>query len=247
MCLHDRPLEVTEKTQRCLNLGSYNYLGFAAADEHCTPRVLDALKEYGCSMCSSRIAAGELQMRAHCFCCMHAKQAEIRHAGHLGFVSHGGTTHSTNCQGNCSVNLATSRWTGTYVRSYAPICLLSSINISDMSCGISMPTRAQYLLHTFKTSIQPITTLSAKNLHKFVLIADLGLSAGTTKKHVELDTLVAEFLRKEDAITFGMGFATNSVVIPALVGKGCLVISDALNHASIVAGVRGSGAKVKAS
>ena len=44
-----------------------------------------------------------------------------------------------------------------------------------------------------------------------------------------------------------MGFATNSVVIPALVSKGCLVISDALNHASIVTGVRASGAKVKAS
>ena len=42
-----------------------------------------------------------------------------------------------------------------------------------------------------------------------------------------------------------MGFATNSLIIPALVGRGCLVVSDALNHASIVAGVRGSGAKVK--
>ena len=42
-----------------------------------------------------------------------------------------------------------------------------------------------------------------------------------------------------------MGYATNSVVIPALIGKGGLIISDALNHASIVAGVRASGAKVK--
>ena len=63
--------------------------------------------------------------------------------------------------------------------------------------------------------------------------------------HKELEKMVAEFLGKEDAITFGMGFATNSVGIPALVGKGCLIISDALNHSSIVAGVRGSGAKVK--
>ncbi len=70
-------------------------------------------------------------------------------------------------------------------------------------------------------------------------------SAGTTEKHLELDNMVAEFVGCEDAITFGMGFATNSVVIPALVGKGCLVLSDSLNHASIVSGVRGSGAKVK--
>lgn len=69
--------------------------------------------------------------------------------------------------------------------------------------------------------------------------------AGSTPVHIELERTVARYLQKEAAITFGMGFATNSMVIPALVEKGCLVISDALNHASIVAGVRGSGAKVK--
>lgn len=47
---------------------------------------------------------------------------------------------------------------------------------------------------------------------------------------------------KEAAITCGMGFATNSAFIPLLAGKGTLVVSDALNHSSIVAGVRGSGA-----
>ena len=71
------------------------------------------------------------------------------------------------------------------------------------------------------------------------------VGAGTTPTHLQLDRMVAEFVGKEDAITFGMGFATNSVGIPALVGKGCLILSDALNHSSIVAGVRGSGAKVK--
>ena len=69
--------------------------------------------------------------------------------------------------------------------------------------------------------------------------------AGTTAKHLEFDREVAAFVGCDDAITFGMGFATNSVVIPALVGKGCLVLSDSLNHASIVSGIRGSGAKVK--
>ena len=62
---------------------------------------------------------------------------------------------------------------------------------------------------------------------------------------MDLERMVADFVGQEDAITFGMGFATNSVIIPALVGAECLVISDSLNHASIVTGVRGSGAKVK--
>jgi len=42
-----------------------------------------------------------------------------------------------------------------------------------------------------------------------------------------------------------MGFATNSTIIPALVGKGCLVISDEFNHASIRFGVRSSVASVR--
>lgn len=69
--------------------------------------------------------------------------------------------------------------------------------------------------------------------------------AGTHVIHQELEEMVADFLGVERVITFGMGFATNSFVIPALVGKGCLVLSDSLNHSSIVTGVRGSGAKVQ--
>lgn len=62
---------------------------------------------------------------------------------------------------------------------------------------------------------------------------------------MELEQEVAAFLGKEDALVMGMGFATNSLVIPTLIAEGCLVLSDALNHASIAAGVRASGAKLK--
>ena len=57
--------------------------------------------------------------------------------------------------------------------------------------------------------------------------------------------MVAEFLGVEAAITFGMGFATNALNIPLLGGKGTLLISDALNHASLVLGARLANASIK--
>lgn len=42
-----------------------------------------------------------------------------------------------------------------------------------------------------------------------------------------------------------MGFATNSTGIPAIAGKGCLIMSDELNHASLALGCRLSGAKIR--
>ncbi|XP_044291984.1 serine palmitoyltransferase 2 isoform X2 [Varanus komodoensis] len=68
---------------------------------------------------------------------------------------------------------------------------------------------------------------------------------GNLEKHEELETLLARFLGVESALVFGMGFATNSMNIPALVGKGCLILSDELNHASLVLGARLSGATIR--
>jgi serine palmitoyltransferase len=121
----NKTLKRTSNTTRCLNLGSYNYLGFAAADEYCTPLVIESLKKYSPSTCSVRV------------------------------------------------------------------------------------------------------------------------DGGTTKLHTELEELVARFVGKPAAILFGMGYVTNSAIIPCLVGKGGLIISDSLNHNSIVNGARGSGATVR--
>lgn len=63
--------------------------------------------------------------------------------------------------------------------------------------------------------------------------------------HAELERVVADFVGQEDAIVFGMGFATNSTTIPALVSKNDLILSDSLNHSSLVTGCRASGAKIK--
>ena len=118
------PLAPTGRALRVLNLGSYNYLGFAAQDPFCTPAALAALEAHGVAACASRADGGG-----------------------------------------------------------APL-------------------------------------------------------------HAELEATLAAFLGKEAAVTCAMGFATNSAFLPAIAGAGTLILSDALNHASIVAGVRGSGARV---
>ncbi|KAI9084048.1 hypothetical protein K1719_034044 [Acacia pycnantha] len=122
---NNKTLKRTGKVSRCLNLGSYNYLGFAAADEYCTPRVVESLEKYSPSTCSSRV------------------------------------------------------------------------------------------------------------------------DGGTTALHNELEECVANFVGKPAALVFGMGYVTNSAILPVLVGKGSLIISDSLNHNSIVNGARGSGATIR--
>ncbi|KAI8878836.1 PLP-dependent transferase [Backusella circina FSU 941] len=75
--------------------------------------------------------------------------------------------------------------------------------------------------------------------------ASTRMEAGGMEMHRYLEQKVARFVGKEDAIVVSMGFATNSTTIPSLVSKGCLVISDELNHSSIIFGVRLSGASVR--
>uniref|UniRef100_A0A3Q7GYN5 serine C-palmitoyltransferase n=1 Tax=Solanum lycopersicum TaxID=4081 RepID=A0A3Q7GYN5_SOLLC len=122
---NNKTLNRTTKVSRCLNLGSYNYLGFASSDEYCTPRVIESLKTFSASTCSTRV------------------------------------------------------------------------------------------------------------------------DGGTTTLHSELEVCVANFVGKPAAIVFGMGYVTNSAILPVLIGKGGLIISDSLNHNSIVNGARGSGSTIR--
>ncbi|KAL0721142.1 hypothetical protein Bca4012_035741 [Brassica carinata] len=54
----EKVLDRPTKSRKCLNLGSYNYLGFGSFDEYCTPRVIESLKKFSASTCSSRVGAG---------------------------------------------------------------------------------------------------------------------------------------------------------------------------------------------
>ncbi|KAI1326008.1 PLP-dependent transferase [Xylariaceae sp. FL0255] len=69
--------------------------------------------------------------------------------------------------------------------------------------------------------------------------------AGTSDLVQEVESEVAAFVGKPAAMVFSMGFVTNASTFPALVSKGCLIISDELNHASIRLGARLSGAVIR--
>jgi glycine C-acetyltransferase len=68
--------------------------------------------------------------------------------------------------------------------------------------------------------------------------------AGTMDLHLELERRLAAFKGVEAAVTFQSGFNANLATIPALVGKGDLIFSDELNHASIIDGARLSRAEI---
>jgi glycine C-acetyltransferase len=62
--------------------------------------------------------------------------------------------------------------------------------------------------------------------------------AGTMDIHIEAEKALARFKGTEAALIYQTGFATNAGLVPQLVGKGDVIISDELNHGSIIDGVR---------
>ncbi|CAH8436615.1 serine palmitoyltransferase, long chain base subunit, variant 2 [Schistosoma haematobium] len=92
----------------------------------------------------------------------------------------------------------------------------------------------------------PCTNATEKATIKFgVGVASSRQEAGSLILHKELEDLVAEFVGQEAAIVFSMGFSTNSLNLPCLVDKDCCVVSDELNHTSLVLGCRLSGATIR--
>ncbi len=69
--------------------------------------------------------------------------------------------------------------------------------------------------------------------------------AGNMAIHDELERRLAVFKRTEGALLYQSGFTANAGTVSAILGKGDVVVSDALNHASIIDGCRLSGADRK--
>ncbi len=71
------------------------------------------------------------------------------------------------------------------------------------------------------------------------------LTTGNLRLHEEMEKTIARFKKTEAAIVFNTGYMANLGAITALAGKDDLILSDELNHASIIDGCRLSRAKIK--
>ena len=69
--------------------------------------------------------------------------------------------------------------------------------------------------------------------------------AGTMQIHMELERRLATFKKTEATVVFQSGFAANAGTVAALLGRDDVIVSDELNHASIIDGARLSRATIK--
>ncbi|HEX5482024.1 MAG TPA: glycine C-acetyltransferase [Terriglobia bacterium] len=69
--------------------------------------------------------------------------------------------------------------------------------------------------------------------------------AGTMTIHMELEEKIAQFKNVEASVVFQSGFTANAGTVAAIIGPGDVIVSDELNHASIIDGCRLSKAEIK--
>ena len=98
----------------------------------------------------------------------------------------------------------------------------------------------------FAQSDGPCAEAAEETVRKYGVTAGSSRAeTGTNDLALEVEREIANFVGKPAAMVFSMGFVTNASSFPALVGKGCLILSDELNHASIRIGARVSGALIR--
>ena len=109
-----------------------------------------------------------------------------------------------------------------------PVVNLSSNNYLGLTTHPRLRTRARDALDRFGVGSGSVRTI-----------------AGTMAIHMELERRLAEFKKVEAVVVFQSGFAANAGTVSAILTKDDFVISDELNHASIIDGCRLSRATIK--
>jgi len=126
------------------------------------------------------------------------------------------------------------RTPGTYEESGAHICIdgkeyinLSSNDYLNLANHEALKQKATEYTNSFGTG-----ATSSR------------LICGTQKSHIELEEKLASFKNYPASLVFGSGYLANIGIIPALAGKGDLIIADKLAHACMIDGAQLSGAKL---
>jgi len=117
-------------------------------------------------------------------------------------------------------------------------CLnLGSYNYLGFATAVEGESERTMIEHNNQMNVEV-----AQSIAQFGCAVASSSADSQTELHKKLEQEVAKFVGKEDALIFGMGFATNATNIPLFASPGTLIISDSLNHASLVIGCKASGA-----
>jgi glycine C-acetyltransferase len=111
---------------------------------------------------------------------------------------------------------------------HARVVNLSSNNYLGLTTHRRLKARAQEALDAFGVGTGSVRTI-----------------AGTMAIHMELERRLAEFKKTEAVVVFQSGFTANAGTVSSILTKDDIVISDELNHASIIDGCRLSRATIK--
>ena len=117
----------------------------------------------------------------------------------------------------------------------SPISIANLINLSSNDyLGIS---QRQDWLREF-LDLTPINGLAMSAVSSRLL-------TGNHQAYIELEHNLSRFYHDRAALVFNSGYHANSGILPAIASKGDLILSDKLNHASIIDGMKLSGAEFK--
>jgi glycine C-acetyltransferase len=111
---------------------------------------------------------------------------------------------------------------------HRPVVNLSSNNYLGLTTHPLLRQRAREALERFGVGTGSVRTI-----------------AGTMAIHVELERRLAAFKKTESAVVFQSGFTANAGTVSSILGKDDVIVSDALNHASIIDGARLSRAAIR--
>lgn len=130
--------------------------------------------------------------------------------------------------------------------------LLRRLTVVDPSCGPRTTVTNREALHFCSNDYLGLAHHPALRQAAIQAMERYGFGAGasrlvsgTSALHQALENKIALFKGTEAALVFNSGYAANTGVIPAIAGEGDLILSDSLNHASIIDGCRLSRAEVR--